>query len=544
MGAWHPTHVNPLAAVYRARGDWRGETIWQVFAATAARHAECVALVDGATRVSFAELATRAEACAGSLAALGTKAGDAVAVHLPNWWETVVALLATARLGAVAVPVPMIARERELRFILQHSGARIAFVPGVVRGHDHAAALAAVRADAPGLVHAIAVRSPGGPGLRPWDDLPAAAPPAPFEDAEAVALLMYTSGSTADPKGVLHTHETLLAEARSLGPVHEIQARDVVLMPSPLTHVSGLLHAVLIPAVHGTRAVLLERWDPAVALELIAREGVTYMVGAPTFLRDLARHPALTPEAVASFRLFSCGGADVDPALVREAARHLGCTVKRVYGSTEFPTATTTGPQDPPERRIDSDGRAIGSAEVRVVDGADRPVAPGVEGEILARGPELFAGYHPAALDADAFADGGWFRTGDLGTLDADGYLRITGRRKDIIIRKGENISAREVEEAIATHPAVAEVAVVGVPDAAAGEIVCAVVRLRAGAEAPSLAALAAHLLAGGLSTRKLPERLEIVTDFPRAPSGKIVKRALRERLTAPDARAASPRGG
>jgi cyclohexanecarboxylate-CoA ligase len=531
MSAWRPTHVPPLAAAYRARGAWRGETVWHAFAATAARHATRTALVDGAERITFADLARRAERAAGALATVGIGAGDAVAVHLPNWWETVVVLLALARVGAVAVPIPMIAREREARFILGTSGARLLVLPGVLRGHDHRALAAAVRGDLPALAHVVTVRSEPGPGMRAWESVPAAPLPAPAGDAEAIALLMYTSGTTADPKGVLHSHETLLAEARSLGPVHALGPHDVVLMPSPLTHVSGLNHAVLVPAVHGTCAVLMERWDAAQALALVARERVTYMVGAPTFLRDLAHHPDLSATDVSSFRLFSCGGADVDPTLVREGAARLGCVAKRIYGSTEFPTVTTTGPDDPPARRMDSDGRAIGAAELRVVDDAEQDLPAGGEGEILARGPELFLGYHDAAANAEAFTADGWFRTGDLGVLDAAGYLHITGRRKDIIIRKGENISAREIEDLLATHPAVAEVAVVGVPDAAAGEIACAVVRLRAGAAVPSLAALVDHLLASGLSKRKLPERLEIVDDFPRTPSGKIVKRTLRDQL-------------
>jgi cyclohexanecarboxylate-CoA ligase len=291
------------------------------------------------------------------------------------------------------------------------------------------------------------------------------------------------------------------------------------------------VHAFLVPAVFGTRSVLMERWEPGEALALIAAERVTYMVGAPTFLRDLAHHPALAHHDVASLRLFSCGGADVDPTLVREAAARLGCVAKRVYGSTEFPTITTTGPDDPPERRVDGEGRAIGANEIRLVDEEGVSVPPGYEGEILARGPECFLGYRNPALDADAFTADGWFRTGDLGTVDAAGYLRITGRRKDIIIRKGENISARELEDLIAAHPAVAEVAVVGLPDPAAGEIACAVVRVRGGAPPPSLADLTAHLSAQGLSRRKLPERLELVDDFPRTASGKVVKRALRARL-------------
>jgi cyclohexanecarboxylate-CoA ligase len=435
-------------------------------------------------------------------------------------------LLALSRLGAVATPVLPIHRRRELRFLLAESGARVLFIPGRYRDLDHRDLVRELHPELPALEHVIVVRDAPGDGALAYDAV-AASPPAPARTAESVALLIYTSGTTADPKGVLHSHETLLAEARSLGPVHALTADDTVLMPSPLTHISGIAHTLLVPAVHGTTSVLMDRWNAGEALALIAAERVTYMVGAPTFLRDLAQHPA----AARGLRLFSCGGADVDPTLVREAAARLGCVAKRVYGSTEFPTVTTTGPDDPPERRIDSEGRPIGGNEILLVDEDGRPVPTGAEGEILARGPECFLGYRRADDDADAFTPDGWFRTGDLGALDDAGYLRVTGRRKDIIIRKGENISAREVEDLIATHPAVAEVAVVGVPDARAGEIACAVVRIRPGTRAPSLADLGEHLTAQGLSRRKLPERLEIVGQFPRTASGKILKRTLRDRL-------------
>jgi cyclohexanecarboxylate-CoA ligase len=523
----------PLAVRWRRRGLWRGETLWRAFTATAARHPAKAAAVEGATRTSFAGLAGAAERLAGGLVRLGVGAGDAVAYQLPNWTEALVVLLACARLGAVAVPVLPIHRRRELGFILRESGARVVFVPGRLRDADHRALVREVRADLPGLEHVVVVRDAAADGAHAWADVAAGAPPpAPAPAAaDAVALLVYTSGTTADPKGVLHSHETLLAEARSLEPVHALTAADTVLMPSPLTHISGIVHALLVPAVTGTTAVLLDRWDAGDALARMAAARVTYMVGAPTFLRDLAHHPDAASADVASFRLFSCGGADVDPGLVQEAAARLRCVAKRVYGSTEFPTVTTTGPGDPPERRVDSEGRPIGANEIRVVDedGTARP--PGREGEIHARGPECFLGYRDPALDAEAFTADGWFRTGDLGTVDADGWLRITGRRKDIIIRKGENISARELEDLIAAHPAVAEVAVVGVPDAAAGEIACAVLRARDGHPPPTLADLTAHLAARGLSRRKLPERLEVVQDFPRTASGKIVKRTLRDRL-------------
>jgi cyclohexanecarboxylate-CoA ligase len=519
VSALRPTHLPQRAASYRVTGAWGSDTVWTAFAATAARRASAIAVVDGSVRLDFATLAARAEDLASGLASRGVRAGDAVAFQLPNWWETLVVLLATVRLGAVATPILPIARERELRWVLDRTGARVCFVAA-----EQAALVDAIRADAPDLHDVVVVR-----GGSAWDvGAHGAPPPPPAGVASDVALLIHTSGSTAEPKGVLHSHETLLAEARSLGPAHAIDADDVVLMPSPLTHVSGIVHALLVPAVFGTRAVLMPRWDAGAALALIAAERVTYMVGAPTFLRDLAQHPSSSAHDVSSFRLFSCGGADVDPTLVREAATRLGCVAKRVYGSTEFPTITTTFPDDPPARRIDSEGRPLHGVEIVLVDDADAPVGPGVEGEILARGPDCCLGYHDAAMNADTFTADGWFRTGDLGTRDADGWLRITGRKKDIIIRKGENISAREVEDLLAAHAAVAEVAVVGVPDAAAGEIACAVVRLRKGADAPSLAQLCEHLLACGLSKRKLPERLRVVTEFPRTASGKILKLALR----------------
>jgi acyl-CoA synthetase (AMP-forming)/AMP-acid ligase II len=528
-----PTRPCARAATYLRDGLWHDDTVWQAFAATAARQPDRPALVDGDIRLAFRDVAERAEQVAGSLAALGVAAGDALAVQLPNWWETIVAMLATARLGAIIVPILPIHRAREVGFILRQTGARAIFIPGHHRDCDHRDLLDGLRADLPALQVVIVVRDAARGGMHAFDTLPPGVAPRAGAAAD-VALAMYTSGTTADPKGVLHSHQTLLAEARSLAPVHGIGPDDTVLMPSPLTHISGMVHALLVPAALGSGAVLMARWDAGDALRLIAGERVTYMVGAPTFLRDLAYHPDLPASDVTSFRLFSCGGADVDPTLVTEAAQRLGCVAKRVYGSTEFPTITTTGPADPPARRIDSDGRPIGAVEIRLVDDDEAEVARGDEGDILARGPECCLGYVDAAQNSDAFTEDGWFRTGDLGRVDAGGFLRITGRKKDIIIRKGENISAREVEDALATHPAVAEAAVVGLPDRAAGEIACAVLRLRPGVRALSFEDMTAHLLAQGLSKRKLPERLVVTDDLPRTASGKVLKRALRERLAPP----------
>jgi cyclohexanecarboxylate-CoA ligase len=301
-------------------------------------------------------------------------------------------------------------------------------------------------------------------------------------------------------------------------------------MPSPLTHISGVVHGILTPALLGTCAVLMQRWDPALALALIEKERVTYMVGAPIFLRDLADHPERERFDLGSLRLFSCGGAEVSAELIRRARRRLGCVAKRVYGSTEFPTMTTTDAGDADSMGIESEGRPIEPVRIRIVDEHGRAAATGVDGEIQARGPERFVGYTDPALTAEVFTADGWFRSGDLGHVDRDGYLHLTGRIKDIVIRKGEKFSSREIEDLISRHPAVAAAAVVALPDADTGERACAAVTLRPGFHL-TLDELAAFLSEAGLARQKLPEQLEVLDELPHTESGKIHKAAIKERL-------------
>lgn len=530
--ALRPTALSAdTMAARHAAGHWRDEPLGRVFAGTVATRAGAVALIDGARRLSFVDWDGLSARVARGLAMHGVRAGDVVAYQLPNWWEAAVLFVAAARLGAVVNPILPMFRARELAFILRQSGAVALVVPGRFRGIDYPALVDAVRADAPLLREVFVARAAAPPPLRAFAELVAAGDAAPDAagDADALLMLMYTSGTTADPKGVLHTHNTLLAEVRSLARIHALTAADRTLMPSPLTHVSGVIHAVLSPAVLGTSAVLMERWDPAAALALIDAESVTYMVGAPTFLQDLVDQRAAAGP-LTSLRLFSCGGAAVSPALIRRARAALGCVAKRVYGSTEFPTITTTDAADAEAMGGDSEGRVIAPAELRVVGADGVPCAAGVEGEVQARGPECCVGYADPTLNADAFTTDGWFRSGDLGTLDAAGYLRITGRLKEIVIRKGEKFSLREIETAIAAHPAVAAAAVVAVPDPSSGERTCAVVVPRAGALL-TLDQLAAFLLAAGLARQKLPEQLELVDALPLTDSGKPHRAALRARF-------------
>lgn len=509
-------------------------TVGDAFAATVAAQPHALALIDGQTFLTFTDLDGRVAELCRSLSAAGIGVGDVVAYQLPNWWEAVVVFLASAHLGAIVNPLLPSFRESELRFTLRQSGARVLFIPAVFRGCDHRDLIATIRDDLPDLEEIVVCRSSNEnqragrrelfPGLAAptWQETPP-----PHHDADALLLLMYTSGTTSLPKGVLHTHATLVAEIESLARVHSLGPGDCCLMPSPLTHISGVIHAILAPAILGTRAVLVDRWEPAVALRQIASEFVTYMVGAPTFLQDLIPEARARYRDTTSFRLFSCGGAAVTPDLVRQARETFPtCVAKRVYGSTEFPTISTTGPEDALTHGIETEGRAIAPVEIRIVGEDGRPCAAGEEGEVQARGPECFVGYADASLNEESFTADGWFRSGDLGALDAAGYLRITGRIKEIVVRKGEKISLREVEEAVAAHPAVAEVAVVPLPDAETGERACAVVVLRPAA-ALGLDELGLFLTCAGLARHKHPERLEIVDALPRTASGKIAKAGL-----------------
>ncbi|MFM8410183.1 MAG: AMP-binding protein, partial [Alphaproteobacteria bacterium] len=347
---------------------------------------------------------------------------------------------------------------------------------------------------------------------------------------ESLAAIVWTSGSTAAPKGALHLHETLVAELSSLVDAHALGPGDRVLMPSPLGHVSGIVHGILGPAILGTSAVLLERWDAGAGLREIERRRATYMVGAPTFLQEMLAHPEVERRDLSSLRLFSCGGASVPPELLHRAGERLPSMVaKRVYGSSEFPTIATTTAADAAERGRDTEGRALTGVEIRVCDEAGRALPPGSEGEIRARGPECFLGWVDASLDAETFDGDDFLLTGDLGVLDADGYLRVTGRLKDIVVRKGEKISAREVEDLLAGWPGLVEAAIVPVSDPETGERACACLLLRDGAPQPTLDDVVSFLRGARLAAQKLPERLLILDSFPRTPSGKVNKRLLRE---------------
>ncbi|GEL22894.1 cyclohexanecarboxylate-CoA ligase [Pseudonocardia sulfidoxydans NBRC 16205] len=507
-----------------AAGFWAGRLVDGYLAAAATRTPEAVAVVDRGRHWTYQELDDTVDRFASALQGRGVGPGDVVSWLLPNRVEAVVVHLATIRLGAVSNPIIPIYRHRETAFILRQAATKVAVVPHVFRNFDYPAMLDEIRDEVPTLETVVVVGGPGdgGDGGRSsFDDLLAEGHADPISTPRAsgdIALLLYTSGTTSAPKGALHSHDTLDHENRSIIDFFGLSAADVVFMPSPVGHIIGVLYGLQLPFMLGGTVVLLDVWEPGRALELIEEHRCTFTVAATPFLHGLVHHPSLPERDVSSLRVFACGGADVPPELVRAATTALGCTVSRGYGSTEFPTATVCNTRDAVEKRARTDGRPIGPAEVRL--------AP--DGELQVRGPELFLGYLDASLNDSAFTDDGWLRTGDLARIDGDGYVEITGRQKDIIIRGGENISAKEIEDHLFEHPDVADVAVVSSPDPVLGERVCAVVVALPGHHV-TLPGLVEWLTVRRTARQKLPERLILLDELPRNPSGKIQKFRLRD---------------
>ena len=483
----------------------------------------------------YADIRTEALRLAAALADAGLVPGDVVAFQLPNWREAVVAFCGLAIGGYVLVPIVHIYGPKEVRFILAESGAR-AYLSADRYGHvDYLAIVDGAGAgELPDLeLHVVAGPPGGNPGrLRRvgWNAVEAAAPATGIRpvDPDGVCVVAYTSGTTSNPKGVLHSHRTLLAELAHMRPW--ITPGSPNLMGSPVTHATGMLGGVLSPTQLGQNLHLIDRWDPGRVLRIMLEADIGAGTGAPVFLASLLDHAAFTPEHARRMKRIGLGGAPVPPALAERAASH-GIAILRAYGSTEHPSITGCSFDDPVEKRHGTDGPPLPGVELRLLDEDGAPVPAGQAGEIWSRGADLCVGYTDPALTRAAFDRDGWYRTGDVGLLDADGYLTITDRLSDVIIRGGENISAAEVETAIAGIARVTEVAVVAAPDARMGEHACAVVRLATGVASIELRDLTDELARVGLARQKWPEELRVVQDFPRTASGKIRKVDLRRQL-------------
>ena len=484
---------------------------------------------------TYAALALEARRLIVGLQGLGLQAGDVVSFQLPNWREGAPIDIAAAALGLVVNPIVPIYRDAELRYILKDARTKAFFIPERYRSINYINMVQSLRDELPDLEHLITVRSEADyDNAVRYETLvdgePAAISSLPPSDPNAVKCRLYTSGTTGFPKAVLHTHNTLNYVQQCSIRHSQINADDVMVMPSPITHITGYSSGLNMSFMSEARSALMERWDADQAIDYIHRVKGTMTVGATPFLQELLDAAERRGDRLPTMRQFSCGGAAVPPQLIRRAYDSLeNCIAVRVYGSTEVPLVTY-GWRDNPELAATTDGQLY-AYEVRILDDDGKPVAAGEEGEIAARGAGMLLGYADPQQNAEAHTADGFFLTGDIGHLTPDGAVLITDRKKDIIIRGGENLSAKEIEDALHHHPAIREAAVVAMPHPRLGEGVCAFLILRESAAPPTLADIAEFTETQQLARQKIPERIEVVTDLPRTPSGKVRKDVLRKQL-------------
>jgi cyclohexanecarboxylate-CoA ligase len=520
-------------ASFREAGYWLDKTVDQLLTEAVAKTPDKVAIVadraerDQAPRLTYRELNDRADRAASSLLRLGVGRGDVVTVQLPNWWEFVVTAFACSKIGAVMNPVMPILRERELLYILNFCQAKVFIVPKSYRGFDYAAMAQGMRAELPHLKHVIVADGEGETSFERMllssevDKLPSGLGP------DDMAVLMFTSGTTGEPKGVMHTSNSLIACCKALTGRFGLDSSDVLLVASPVGHMTGYAAIVLLSVYLGGMMVLQDVWEAKRGVGLMAREGVTYTAASTPFLGDICDAVKVGGPNPKSLRSFLCGGAPIPSVLIERAADELGLKVCSLWGMTEALSGTLTEPARAAEKSAHTDGRALDGMEVRIADTEGRPAPTGESGRLLVRGAQMFKGYYKRP-ELPTFDGDGWFDSGDLAYMDKDGYIRISGRVKDILIRGGENVPVVEIENLLYKHPAVSAVAVVGFPDARLGERGCAFIVPRSGSTI-DLTAVQAYLGEARMAKQFWPERIEIVGELPRTASGKIQKFRLRE---------------
>ncbi|MFE9120770.1 class I adenylate-forming enzyme family protein [Streptomyces sp. NPDC007172] len=496
-------------------------TLWELIARRADLTPDRPVLLQGDRTLTFGALRERCERVAAGLYAMGVRPGTVVAWQLPTRIETAVLSFALARLGAVQSPVIPFYRDREVGFALRESKAEFFAVPGVWRGFDHTAM--ARRLGARGIFEA-------------YDELPDGDPmllPPPPSDGTSVRWIYWTSGTTSDPKGVLHTDRSLIAGGSCLAHALHLSDADVGSMAFPFAHIAGPDYTVML-LLYGFPAVMFEHFALPDALAEYRRHGVTVAGGSTAFYSMFLAEQRKRPgeKVVPTLRLLAGGGAPKPPEVYHAVVREMGVQLTHGYGMTEVPMITMGAPDDTPEHLATTEGCPPPGMEIRITDESGAPLPYGVDGEVRLRGEAVCQGYLDPAQSKTVFDADGFLITGDVGHVRESGHLVLTGRIKDIIIRKGENISAKEIEDLLHTHPAVGDAAVVGLPDPERGELVCAVVEQPSGAAGLTLPELTSYLRSQGLSVHKLPERLEVVEALPRNEAlRKVLKYKLRERF-------------
>ncbi|GAN82120.1 cyclohexanecarboxylate-CoA ligase [Acidocella aminolytica] len=500
-------------------------------------------------RFTYAELSVMADRIAVGLSRLGIGHNDVVACQLPNSWELFLLYLACSRIGAVMNPLMHIFRERELRFMLDYAETRLFIVPKLFRKFDYEAMAKGLQTEIHRLERVIVA---GGDGEDSFEALLSGAEWEKAPDAQAIlsthrpggddiTQLLFTSGTTGQPKGVMHSANTLISNIQAYAARLHLGANDTILMASPMAHQTGFMYGLMMPIILQARAVLQDIWQAPKAAEVIRAESVSFTMASTPFLMDLTHEVEESGKPVPTLRCFLCAGAPIPGPLVAQAQETLGAKIISAWGMTENGAVTLTMPEDDDERAVNTDGKPLPGVKVKILDDTDQPVPPGVEGRLFVRSCSNFGGYLKSA-HLNAMDEEGWFDSGDIARMDERGYIRIAGRSKDVIIRGGENIPVVEIEALLYQHPAIASVAIVGYDDARMGERACAFVVPHEAHAPPTLRDIADYLRGLQVAIQYVPERLEILEAMPTTPSGKIqkfkVRNILRQRLVEESAKA------
>jgi acyl-coenzyme A synthetase/AMP-(fatty) acid ligase len=528
------------ARTYQSRGYWSmSETIPGLLARAVAETPQRLAVVDDSgRRLTYAELHEQSSRVAAALAARGVGPGDVVGVQLPNRVEASVVSCAIEKTGAAVCPMVPMYRERELTYNGNKTAMKAIFVAGTYRDYDHDALALRVAAAVPTLKTIVTMTpKPGDHLLTSLDDFANVAGDVsafdnPKLNPDDVCAVLFTSGTESDPKGVLHTHNTLIANNRAIARLLSLGDQDGVFMASPVGHGTGYGFGIRLAIYLGSTLSLLGAWDPSRAAQMLTEFGAAYTHGATPFVQDLLELRGVKTEYdLSRLRYFVSGGATIPAGMWTRVHEILGCQLLRLYGQTEAFMTTINRPNDAVDRLERTDGLAAPGVEIQVRDDEDRVLAPDTPGQGLLRGPHRCVGFLKDPERARAtFTDDGWMRTGDIVSVDSNGYLTVAGRKKEVINRGGYKYSPREVEDILITHPSVLRVAVVKMPDPRLGEKACAFVVVRPGTSL-DLAAVAEFLRAHGIAPFKLPERVEIVDSLPTTPSGKVQKFVLEAQL-------------
>lgn len=535
-----------LIAEHTTSGAWKNLTLLDHLEHWTAQTPEVVVARDPHGAHTYRELSEDVERCARALVDLGVAPGDVVGIHLPNWYEWLVIHLGAIKAGAVTNGLIPIYRDREIGYMAKKSAVSVLFIPNRFRKFDYTEMVDRLRDDLPDLRHSIVLDSPGedpftpregfeswsgffnrasssSPGDVDWD--------ARRPDPNDVGLILFTSGTTGDPKGVMHSHNSVLAAALPWPDHLGLKAGSVIHMASTFGHLTGYMYGVCLPILIGGSGVYQDVWNGEEFARLIEEHSIEHTSGATPFLHDLIEAAKSTDRDLRSLRHFCCMGAPIPRVMVHEANTLLpGLSVFGGWGQTECGLVTMTAPGDSDEKVTSTDGRALGAMQVRVVDPFGEPVPSGTEGKVQVKGPFLFVGYlREPELTAEAF-DHEWLDTGDIAEMDDEGFIKIGGRSKDIIIRGGENIPVAYVENILYEHPAIAQVALVAIPHPRLQETACAVVTLKEG-QTLTMDGLREFFTSKGVTKHYWPEALECLDEFPRTPSGKIQKFKLREEV-------------